>query len=436
MAADQNLIRAVSAMGPSKFRDDSGWIKAIGAIGKYVAVKQAIFKEANQAFDETSGFAEDVDVESLKIYQQTSDANLKTIKNVPAFMPKYKKAVASQTAILKELELNKTMSSKLAKRKAEVAAAKLDNMSNYRRSKYAVLYADLVSDNYTHEMSPEGGKITGSNGVTVLISDLLDSSKPHLKSESKTNNDAIKTLVMKLGAEAKIKGQDINDNTKASMINDLVNDMWSNGNDNTTILYTTGYEINGGETTFMDYYAKQKGIDSMATNFVDLEDDALDAALSLAKDDLWENGNQKEIKAAYKKFLLDEVVSYHYDINNSPETDPVTGKPLPNYSRDLGYSMFDADSKFIKKRPSDIKLKKQELNNLVEGAVVNYWTGAHNEFRAEPMSVSETARNSPLGWQLYQNGVRSENPLYNKPITAQEALRVFNISPVKSDELP
>jgi hypothetical protein len=42
MAADQNLIQATRAMGVSKYRDDSGWVKALASIGKYVASKQAL----------------------------------------------------------------------------------------------------------------------------------------------------------------------------------------------------------------------------------------------------------------------------------------------------------------------------------------------------------------------------------------------------------
>ena len=42
MAADQNLIQATRAMGVSKYRDDSGWVKALASIGKYVAAKQSL----------------------------------------------------------------------------------------------------------------------------------------------------------------------------------------------------------------------------------------------------------------------------------------------------------------------------------------------------------------------------------------------------------
>ena len=51
MGADQNLINAVKRMGPSRFRDDSGWIKALGAIGKYAAVKRKQFQNATENFE-------------------------------------------------------------------------------------------------------------------------------------------------------------------------------------------------------------------------------------------------------------------------------------------------------------------------------------------------------------------------------------------------
>ena len=44
MAADQTLIAAAGKMAPAKV-DYSGYIKAIGAIGKYVNTKNAIAQE-------------------------------------------------------------------------------------------------------------------------------------------------------------------------------------------------------------------------------------------------------------------------------------------------------------------------------------------------------------------------------------------------------
>ena len=437
MAADQNLIRAVSAMGPSKFRDDRGWIKAIGAIGKYVATKQAIFKEGNESFDENSGFAEDIDSEALKTYQETSDANLKTIKNVPAFLPKYKKAVASQNAIYKELELNKSNSAAFADLKVQAANAKFDNISNYRKSKYAVLYADLISENYVYKMSSDGGIITGSDGVEVLVSDLLESSKPRLVTDSKASNDIINGITTKFGVEAKLAGKDIATETVGNQINKAVDDMWIIGNDNTTILYNTNYATSGGEMTFMDYYAQKKGVDKMMSGTMTygmLSEEALDATLSLAKDDLWENGNQKEIKAAYKDFLLNEVTMHEYNINETPTRD-ANGKTIPNPNNALGFSLFDDSKSQINRKSSEIKLQSEKIQNVVEGNVINYWTGSHNQFKVEPMKDPRTDQmlkdpktGKPiLGWQLYQAGVKSTNPQYKNALNIQELHMVFNI---------
>ena len=436
MAADQNLIRAVSAMGPSKFRDDRGWIKAISAVGKYVATKQAIFKEANESFDENSSFAEDLDTIGLEAYQQTSDANLKTIKNVPAFMPKYKKAVASQNAIYKELELNKSNSAGLADLKVQAANAKFDNISNYKKSKYAVLYADLIAENYTHKMSPDGGTITGSNGVEVLISDLLESSKPRLVTDSQTNIDIIDGIISKFGVEAKLAGKDIATETVGKFLNKAVDDVWKTGNDNTNILYNVGYVTSGGKMTFMDYYAQKKGVDKMMSGTMTygmLSEEALAATLSLAKDDLWENGNQKEIKAEFEDFLLNEVTMYEYSINETPARD-ASGKTITNPNKSLGISLFDESNSQINRKSSDVKLKSQKIQDAAKGNVVNYWTGSHNQFKVEPMKDPRTDQTlkdnngkTILGWQLYQAGVRSTNPQYKNPLSVQELHNVFNI---------
>lgn len=438
MAADQNLIRAVSAMGPSKFRDDRGWVKAISAVGKYVATKQAIFKEANESFDENSSFAEDLDTIGLEAYQQTSDANLKTIKNVPAFLPKYKKAVASQNAIYKELELNKSNSAAFADLKVKVGNAKFDNISNYKKSKYAVLYADLISENYVYKMSSDGGIITGSDGVEVLVSDLLESSKPRLVTDSKASNDIINGITTKFGVEAKLAGKDIATETVGNQINKAVDDMWIVGNDNTTILYNTNYATSGGEMTFMDYYAQKKGVGQLMVNLIESDEEmpegTLEASYALAKDDLWENGNQKEIKAAYKDFLLNEVTMHEYNINETPTRD-ANGKTIPNPNNALGFSLFDDSKSQINRKSSEIKLQSEKIQNVVEGNVINYWTGSHNQFKVEPMKDPRTDQmlkdpktGKPiLGWQLYQAGVKSTNPQYKNALNVQELHMVFNI---------
>ena len=115
MGADQNLINSVKRLGPSRLRDDSGWISALTAIGDYVAVKKQQFNEATK---NVNSVTQDIpDVGKLGDYKAEVDGLLKTMKNVPAFMPKYKKAVNRYNEIMSNFEGTKSILSLAAKKK-------------------------------------------------------------------------------------------------------------------------------------------------------------------------------------------------------------------------------------------------------------------------------------------------------------------------------
>ena len=115
MGADQTLISAVKSMGPSRFRNDDGWLKALGTVGKYTAVKRKQFRDATENFN---GVVEDVDIDGLVQYKEEVNDLLKTMKNVPAFMPKYKKASNRYNEIMSNIEGTKKMLTGLAEKKS------------------------------------------------------------------------------------------------------------------------------------------------------------------------------------------------------------------------------------------------------------------------------------------------------------------------------
>jgi|TARA_R110000824_G_scaffold99550_1_gene236989 hypothetical protein len=111
MAADQTLIAAAGKMGPAKV-DYSGYMKAIGAVGKYINTKNAVaqgyindrpdgidFEEIPAEMLETQGNREFFE-ENKTLYNES----VKTIRNQPAFTKKYREAVKTINDIKKGFE--------------------------------------------------------------------------------------------------------------------------------------------------------------------------------------------------------------------------------------------------------------------------------------------------------------------------------------------
>ena len=100
MAADQTLIAAAGKMGPAKV-DYSGYMEAIGAIGKYVNTKNTIAQEYISDRPDGIDISEmpkellENPENQLFFENAKNDYNnaVKTIKNQPAFTKKYREAV-------------------------------------------------------------------------------------------------------------------------------------------------------------------------------------------------------------------------------------------------------------------------------------------------------------------------------------------------------
>ena len=107
MAADQNLIQATRAMGVSKYRDDSGWVKALASIGKYVAAKQSLKQQLNKNADDVFATIEEADIEGLVEYKELAKKYTKIIAKQPSWSKKYKQATKDYNDLMKAVELNK-----------------------------------------------------------------------------------------------------------------------------------------------------------------------------------------------------------------------------------------------------------------------------------------------------------------------------------------
>ena len=323
MGADQNLINAVKRMGPSRFRDDSGWIKALGAVGKYVAVKQKQFNEATENF---SGVIEDVDIDGLVQYKEEVNGLLKTMKNVPAFMPKYKKAANRYNEIMSNVEGTKTLLSSLGKKKVLIGD-NADDLSSYKSASEIATDADVMNGRYTTRMSESGPVMVFNNGASeMLVSDYV-SSNPMLVSSSKDSIEKSYKIVNS-GATSKINGQDYSKETVMLSVNSFVDEVWrGKNNEKTTMTFDVSYPTAEGEITFMDYYAdKQENYrnaliksreDVKAQNLGPVsEEEVIEQEANYLKRSLWENSSEETLKQAYKDFLQ-EVTKFQYDNNTS-----------------------------------------------------------------------------------------------------------------------
>jgi hypothetical protein len=416
MGADQSLIQATKRLGPSKFRDDSGWLKALGAVGKYVAVKRKQFQEATDNF---SGVVEDVDISGLSDYKTEVDGLLKTMKNTPAFMPKYKKAANRYNEIISNVEGTKTLLSGLAEKKVKIGENASD-LSTYQDPAEMAIDADVMASKYTTKMSDKGPLMVFENGTEMLISDYV-AKNPILISDSKANNDIINTVINTHGADAKRNNKAYAAETVKSEVSKSVDEMWLNGNDKTTILFNTNYETKDGSTTFMDYLAKtdptyaeiltkiqNAGENKQAMLAYEMDGNAyINEQANILKRGLWKHGSEETIKQQYKKFLQEEVINHQYQVNQGKKYDPKTGKLITDARLWMGLSKFSEGPLYVYVNEQVVRNKAKKLQNPKLGDTENWWEGNDIRYKAVPLVapgtdggvLTDKKGNMLIGWQ-------------------------------------
>lgn len=443
MGADQTLISAVKSMGPSRFRNDSGWLKALSAIGKYTAVKRKQFQQSTENF---AGAVEDVDIDGLVQYKEEVNSLLKTMKNVPAFLPKYKKAANRYNEIMSNIEGTKTLLSSLAQKKVTLGTNS-SNLSKYQNPSEVALDADVMSQKYTTKMSDNGPLMVFESGTEILVSDYV-AKKPILISDSKTNNDKINTTIEKYGSQAKRNNEAYAPETVKSQVSKDVDEMWANGNDPTTILYNTNYETKEGTITFMDYLAKTdpnyvaslKEISTPSSegeffdwSKYDIPSDAyINEQANILKIGLWKEGDQEVIKQKYKKFLQDEVINHQYQVNQGKKYDS-KGRLISDAKLYMGISRFSTGAKDIYVNEQVVRNKAQKLQNPKLGDIENWWEGNDIRYKAVYMTAPGTdggvmrdkKGNAIIGWQE----INKEGEPIGNVISVNDTIEdVFNIS--------
>ena len=172
MAADQSLIQATRAMGVSKYRDDSGWVKALASIGKYVASKQALKQQLNINKDAAFSTIEDADIKGLLEYKTLANKYTKIMAKQPSWSKKYKQATKDYNDLMQAVELNKAGNTAFATYEKDL----IEN--NGQISKTHVGKEDNIGDEiifkrYTKTFTNEGPSLYFPElGMDILVKDL------------------------------------------------------------------------------------------------------------------------------------------------------------------------------------------------------------------------------------------------------------------------
>tara|TARA_B100001059_G_C17838445_1_gene590046 strand:+ start:7636 stop:9066 length:1431 start_codon:yes stop_codon:yes gene_type:complete len=324
MAINQGLIAAAGKMGGSTTNTGAGIVKAIGAIGRYVAAKKKIFQAATAGFNAVE---EDVPLDQLPQYKTRISELAKTIKNVPAFMPKYKKAVEEYNDIMKQVSDFKTQTTELAKSKIGMAENAKDLSSYQSNGTHLDLHTDVVTESYTAFMDTRGPMMRFENGTEMLIADYLKI-KPEFISESKDLSDEAYSLIETHGTLDKINGVNRAAGSVAQEVTGHAEKVFTQGNHATNILFNKKFVTPNGKKTFMDWLAfvddegssvynklledvtvDQDASDEprSATQTVTLTtEDIVDGSADMIKRGLWEKypGGLEALEEKYNEFLM------------------------------------------------------------------------------------------------------------------------------------
>ena len=335
MAINQSLIQAAGKMQGTLRNTGDGIVKGIQAVGRYVAAKQKIFQAATAGFNAVE---EDIPEAQLAEYKEKVDKLKKTMKNVPAFMPKYKQAVEEYNSIMKQITDFKTQSSALAQSKIGIAENSKD-LSKYQSNQVHLEYhTDVVTENYVAFADPRGPMMRFDDGSEILIEDYLQI-KPEFISESKDLMAAADNLIETHGTLDKINNVNRAAGSIAQDVSAHAEEVFTTGNHATNIAFNKKFVTATGKKTFIEWLINDDPESSRvyneildqitrdenasdeprsATQTVTLttEDVVGGAAIELQRK-LWEQypGGLEAIEEKYNEFLMQNI-QHQQEINS------------------------------------------------------------------------------------------------------------------------
>lgn len=362
MAINQGLIQAAGKMQGTLRNTGEGIVKGIQAVGRYVAAKQKIFQAATAGYNAVE---EDIPVEQLAEYKTKVDELKKTLKNVPAFMPKYKQAVEEYNGIMKQVTDFKAQSSALAQSKIGIAENAKD-LSKYQSNQVNFEYhTDVVTENYVAFMDPRGPMMRFDDGHEILIEDYLQI-KPEFISESKDLMTAADSLIETHGTLDKINNVNRAAGSIAQDVSAHAEEVFTTGNHATNIAFNKKFITATGKKTFIEWLINDNPEGSQlyneildritrdenasdeprsATQTVTLttEDVVQGAGISMQRE-VWQQypGGLEAIEEKYSDFLMQNI-KHQQEINSVRNADGGGGNKTGNptyWDLEEEYKMF------------------------------------------------------------------------------------------------
>lgn len=421
MAADQSLIQATRAMGVSKYRDDSGWVKALASIGKYVASKQALKQQLNVNSDDAFSTIEDADIEGLLEYKKLANEYTKIMAKQPSWSKKYKQATKDYNDLMQAVELNKAGNTAFATYEKDL----IEN--NGQISKTHVGKEDNIGDEiifkrYTKTFTNEGPSLYFPElGMDILVKDLPAFTKV---SEGADATTAMKNIVDKNGAKVKVKGGRFIESNVSKDLNSSMS-WWGDKKQRDIQMFDTEYTYNGQENYTFGKYIADKHNYAEVLDELDLPQDEYNTTLDVMISMMNEGNTSDYLKQEYKNFIT-EVSRQDHQANQTIKINKKTGQQI-EAPGDLKVSFpFNNDSTYISPKIA-MAYRNAILDASGESQPIDWYTGAGYVYK--PVLLQEERGVRMYGWEKYNGGVKE------KTLTIPEMLGEFGVNDLNMAEI-
>ena len=431
MAADQSLIQATRAMGVSKYRDDSGWVKALASIGKYVASKQALKQQLNVNSDDAFSTIEDADIKGLLDFKTLANEYTKIMAKQPSWSKKYKQATKDYNDLMQAVELNKAGNTAFAAYEQDL----IEN--NGQISKTHVGKEDNIGDEiifkrYTKTFTNEGPSLYFPElGMDILVKDLPTFTKI---SEGKDVTTAMKNIVDKNGAKVKVKGGRFIESNVSKDLNSSMS-WWGDKKQRDIQMFDTEYTYNGQENyTFgkyiaekhnyaevldgLDFDIKQKLAKEQAKENPDpkkvqqlknalMPQDEYDTTLDVMISMMNEGNTSDYLKQEYKNFIT-EVSRQDHQANQTIKINKKTGQQIEEPGNIGVTNLFDNSRVYVDPKRA-LRYRNEIINVNSESEDLSWYSGGGYVFK--PVLLEKERGIEMWGYERYNNGVKEMNHL-------------------------
>jgi len=421
MAADQSLIQATRAMGVSKYRDDSGWVKALASIGKYVASKQALKQQLNINKDAAFSTIEDADIKGLLDFKTLANEYTKIMAKQPSWSKKYKQATKDYNDLMQAVELNKAGNTAFATYEKDL----IEN--NGQISKTHVGKEDNIGDEiifkrYTKTFTNEGPSLYFPElGMDILVKDLPAFTKV---SEGADATTAMKNIVDKNGAKVKVKGGRFIESNVSKDLNSSMS-WWGDKKQRDIQMFDTEYTYNGQENYTFGKYIAEKHNYAEVLDGLDLPQDEYNTTLDVMISMMNEGNTSDYLKQEYKNFIT-EVSRQDHQANQTIKINKKTGQQI-EAPGDLKVSFpFNNDSTYISPKIA-MAYRNAILDASGESQPIDWYTGAGYVYK--PVLLQEERGVRMYGWEKYNGGVKE------KTLTIPEMLGEFGVNDLNMAEI-